>query len=174
MAHELEGLTEEELEDVKKRFWKFVDKKGEDDCWEWKGARGGATRSVRKYSASKSKLPGWYGGFKVKGKMHYAHRVAWALSHGAYSQLCVLHKCDTPSCVNPNHLFCGSASENNIDAIKKGRWHNQKLNVCDIVLIRKQLPVMTRAALAKEYNVSLYTIGAIARGFHWGWLKDED
>ena len=83
----------------------------ENDCWEW----------------TATKYRGGYGHFymKINGKktMYKAHRFSYEyfnkvdLKDGE----CVCHTCDNPSCVNPDHLFVGSAKDNNDDKIKKGR-----------------------------------------------------
>jgi hypothetical protein len=65
---------------------------------------------------------GGYGKIKVNGQMCRAHRVSYAANVGTIPDgLMVLHRCDTPACVNPNHLFLGSARDNIVDATKKGR-----------------------------------------------------
>lgn len=74
--------------------------------------------------------PTGYGTMLHDGKKQYAHRVSWILQNGPIPPgLHVLHKCDTPSCVNPDHLFAGTALENARDRDAKGRGH-RSLRVC--------------------------------------------
>lgn len=86
------------------RFWNKVDRSG--DCWTWQGSRD------RK----------GYGRVSVNQRPVLAHRFSWTLSHGPIPDgLCVLHKCDNPPCVNPEHLFLGTIADNNRDMVAKGR-----------------------------------------------------
>lgn len=86
----------------------------ETGCWEWQ----------------KSLNTNGYGQFRFRGRPQQAHRVSWILHNGEipegegqYKTLYVLHKCDNPICINPEHLFLGSQSDNANDAISKDRWH---------------------------------------------------
>jgi len=92
---------------LKERFWQKVNKCGIDDCWEW---------TACKYANL------LYGAILAEGKKKLAHRVSWELNNGEIPEgLCVLHKCDNPICVNPNHLFLGTHLDNSRDRDAKGR-----------------------------------------------------
>lgn len=87
------------------RFWARVHKLAS-GCWEWMGCRDKAG----------------YGQVRFAGKARRAHRVAWFLTKGPIPKgLCVLHKCDNPPCVNPEHLWLGTRPENSHDMTLKGR-----------------------------------------------------
>lgn len=63
-----------------------------------------------------------YGRLSVNGSMQYAHRASYELAHGKIqSGMNVLHRCDEPTCVNPDHLFLGSHADNVADKVRKGR-----------------------------------------------------
>ena len=86
------------------RFMAKVDKT--DSCWVWAGA----------------KTKRGYGKFGVRGKTVSAHRYAYLLLSGPISDgLLVCHGCDRPSCVNPEHLWLGTPSENTSDMVSKNR-----------------------------------------------------
>jgi hypothetical protein len=98
-----------ERESIEERFWSKVNKLGEDECWEWIGA-----------------LSGGYGAFKYN-KGSIAHRYSYMLHNNLQEipkDMCICHKCDDPSCVNPKHLFIGTPKDNVRDMIEKGRMIN--------------------------------------------------
>ena len=89
---------------VLKRFWSKVLKT--DSCWLWQG-----------------KLVGFgYGQICVDYKRYQAHRFSYIIAHGSIPKgQQVLHRCDTPRCVNPAHLFLGTQADNVADCVAKGR-----------------------------------------------------
>jgi len=58
----------------------------------------------------------------------YAHRAAWFLEHGVWPELDLLHQCDTPACVRPDHLLEGTNDDNVQDKMSKGRWRGGSLS----------------------------------------------
>lgn len=78
----------------------------ETPCVEFKGAR----------------LTKGYGRKWRNGKAYLAHRLAWEDAYGPIPDgMWVLHRCDNPPCIEPTHLFLGTAADNNADNINKGR-----------------------------------------------------
>lgn len=88
------------------RFWKHVDLSSE--CWIWTGGKTGT---------------GYGHMWIVTDNNHIlAHRMSYQMHHGPIPDgLQVCHKCDNPPCVNPSHLFLGTAKDNALDKIAKGR-----------------------------------------------------
>jgi len=106
MSHRPLNLSESAIQ----RFWKFVDKSKE--CWEWTGFRNKQG----------------YGRFGIAGSQCVnAHRVSWTIANGPIPDgQFVCHKCDNPSCVNPEHLFVGSRQDNIDDMMIKKRSRHFK------------------------------------------------
>lgn len=95
---------------LEERFWNFVQKKSDDECWEWQGQR----------------LSNGYGRISLGAKSlgsDGAHRVSWRIANKQEipDGMFVMHKCDNPCCVNPNHLTIGTPKDNTQDMISKGR-----------------------------------------------------
>lgn len=113
---------------------------------------------------------------KPTKKYQYAHRVAYMEAYGPIPEgLVVRHKCDNPSCVNPEHLELGTQTDNMQDAVKRGRsaagMRNgmAKLTPEDAERIRFIIASkeVSQRALAREYKVSPQTINNIVHGRHW-------
>jgi hypothetical protein len=122
-----------------------------------------------------------YGTFKYNGKMHRAHRFSYMLHKGEIGpDLVILHSCDNPICVNPEHLTIGTHQENMKDMVKKGRGSNGNKRGMDIgssKLTEEQVLSIysdnrKNVIIAKEYNVSPNAISSIKRGISWDWLTN--
>lgn len=115
-----------------KRFFEYVDKNGPvivkeiGPCWMW----------------LKEKDEKGYGKYNLDGKKLAAHRYSYELKHGKIPKgMLACHKCDNPSCVNPDHFFLGTHLDNMIDAYEKGRLKSREYE---------------RAANKEEYIEGLY------------------
>lgn len=111
-----------------------------------------------------------YGFLRVANKNVKAHRLSYELHKGPIPpDLMVLHKCDTPACVNPDHLYLGNNSANQIDAARRGRNASQKLTVDAVVGLRRrwQAGGVTQAALCAEYGLSTGQMSLMLRGRKW-------
>lgn len=99
---------------LEERFWSKVDKT--DDCWVWVAAKTG----------------GGYGYIGVAGgKIARAHRISYEWAKGPIPEgLFVCHTCDNRACVNPEHLFVGTHSDNMKDMMAKGRKHKPFKSSC--------------------------------------------
>jgi hypothetical protein len=115
------------------------------DCWLWKGnvnANG-------------------YGTCRTSGIVARAHRASWTLAHGEIPKgMQVLHRCDNPPCVNPDHLFLGTHIDNMIDKASKGRAR-RKLTADQERFIGGS--VLKSTTLAMEFGVAERTIRNIRR-----------
>lgn len=141
------------------KFWDKIDKTP--SCWIWKGTKN------RK----------GYGMFTVNKKSYRASRLSYMLSMGEFNiKLLVCHKCDNTSCVNPSHLFLGTAKDNWQDMVSKGRENRargerintSKLKKEDIGKIRQLLSEnKTHREIAIIFKVSAVSITKIANKKSW-------
>lgn len=122
-----------------------------------------------------------YGAFKIGGKLKKAHRVSYLHHNGSFPEvLQVLHRCDVPSCVNPNHLFLGTAADNIADMITKGRARlrvepknrargerggKSALNTAAVQAIRQSSAPL--ATLARTFGVTRQCVWKIRHGKAW-------
>ena len=95
---------------IEDRFWAKVSAPSRHDCWTWTGGRGrGGYGNIQRRVGSRR--------WAVR-----AHRLSWELHFGPVpAGLWVLHRCDNPPCVNPDHLWLGTRLDNMRDAGRKGR-----------------------------------------------------
>ena len=151
-------------------FWSKVDKSGE--CWLWTGAK-----TKKGYGVA------WDGKRTQK-----AHRVSFYLAHGYMPDLCVLHTCDVPNCVNPAHLWLGTRADNNCDMTRKGRHvpggtygqgnyprgivhHGAILNPVVVKAIREDKESMSYSQIARKYNIGMTTAFKVVTGKTWNHVK---
>lgn len=112
-----------------------------------------------------------------RGKSTLVHRIAWTLEYGEIPQgLLVCHRCDTPSCINPRHLFLGTYADNNADRDRKGRGNPPKGSRHGSAKLAEYqvLEVLEAAAegasnrlLANRYGVDITTISSIVARKSW-------
>jgi hypothetical protein len=148
------------------RFWSNVNKGTSVSCWEWLASLDG----------------NGYGQFRcpITKRPKRAHRIAWEFINGQIPKgkfLC--HHCDNRKCVNPAHLFIGTALDNTRDMDKKGRrisvpmyGENHAMAVLtnkDVLEVKDLLQsgVLTQREIAKDYGVCFSTINHIAKGRQW-------
>jgi len=138
---------------VEERFWNHIQKKVENECWEWQGF-------VDKDG---------YGKMRTTDTNEAAHRASYRIHNGEIPKgLNVLHKCNNPPCCNPNHLYVGDQSRNMQDRIDAGNFlygechHNSKISNETVVLIKNDSG--THKQLAEKYGCSASQIGNIRRG----------
>lgn len=120
-----------------------------------------------------------YGHLRVNGIMQRAHRLSFQLNKGAIPKDGIIcHKCDTPSCINPDHLFMGSHADNMEDRNKKKRQAFGERNAASVLCEADVLCIKIRLkdgdshrAIAKDYSVSKSTITWISLGKTWRHLN---
>lgn len=118
-----------------------------------------------------------YGSFYFRGKDFRAHRASWILHKGEIPDgLLVCHSCDTPACVNPGHLFLGTAKENAQDMVAKKRCFGEaqgsaKLRNEQVIEIREKYERGAKQThLAREYGVNHSLVSLIVRKKRWAHL----
>lgn len=140
--------------------WKAYTPSGGSGCWEWSGARD----------------PNGYGRLNVGGTPALAHRIAWEMHRGPITSADhICHKCDNPPCVNPDHLFKGTAQLNSADKIKKKRHRygvsKGEAHGCARLTEAQAREIkasgLSHKACAEQFGVSYQTVWEIRKGVSW-------
>lgn len=141
------------LNDLEERYVPVT----ETGCWLWTGCL----------------HPTGYGVLKINSKQVKVHRLVHELTTG---QNCgdkfVCHKCDTPMCINPDHLYLGTHADNTRDMVVRKRYNTTAANLASTKLTPQQTAEITadrrrQRAIAKEYGISQSRVSKIkskARG----------
>jgi hypothetical protein len=150
---------------LEQRFWAKV-KKSDDplDCWVWTGGKDSHG----------------YGVIRVGDSSDRSHRVSWVMHRGPIPDgFWVLHRCDNPPCIRPDHLFLGTVSDNNRDRHQKGRSRGGKLHGTAVghaklteesvfeARVRYAMGGMTCAQLGEEYGVCGTVMAKAVNGKTW-------
>jgi uncharacterized protein (DUF433 family) len=151
---------------IAERFWKYVQKGP--DCWIWT-----AYISPSGYGTLTD-----YDG--VTQRAVHAHRVSYEIHFGPISDgMHVLHRCDNPPCVRPDHLFLGTNSDNVADKVAKDRQRRgesvwiSKLREADVrEILRRHAAGDRPGQLVRDFNVSPPTISDIIHRRTWRHLSD--
>lgn len=146
------------------RFWSRVSIGSPTDCWEWTGAKTGFG----------------YGHMGISGRRQvYAHRLSYVIHNGPIPPgMHVCHSCDNPKCVNPGHLWVGTAQDNAIDRDAKGRHPSKvgsecgaaKLTESDVTNIRERAKSRKLGdinSMAREFGVTRGTIYTVIARLTW-------
>ncbi len=102
---------------AQERFWAKVDRRGPNECWPWLGSR-----------IPKDGRGIFWNGERQESAPRAAFRIATGQAAPADKLVC--HTCDNPPCVNPAHLWLGTARDNTLDAKAKGRLHQMTKTHC--------------------------------------------
>lgn len=138
------------------RFWEKVQKT--EGCWLWLSAR----------------TEKGYGQIGVDGRVEIASRVSWFLFRGEWPNRFVLHSCDNPPCVRPEHLFLGDVQSNAADMVAKGRSltgdRSPHARLASALVVEDRALVASGASIrsrAKARGVSYATMWNAVHGVTW-------
>ncbi len=149
-----------ESDRLPERFWAKTERREPDSCWPWRGAIGARG----------------YGSIRCFGRSVAAHRVAWFLANSEWPRLFVCHHCDNRRCINPAHLFVGTAKDNTQDMLRKGRHRVLRGEECprarlsreDVIEIRtRHAAGLPQAAIGKVFAISKAHVSGIVNRKRW-------
>lgn len=144
------------------RFWSRVSKSDGSGCWLWTGGRNG----------------NGYGVFCRTG----SHRFSWELANGLIPEgFIVCHRCDTPLCVNPSHLFLGTTADNVRDRDEKRRRHENRIKgerhpgskLSEEVVRCIRLSGDSNAALGRRFGVNASTVSRVRHRVFWDHVQSS-
>ncbi len=149
-------------DELKARFWSYVDRRGSDECWPWKAGL----------------FKGGYGQFRLGKHKVKAHRCAYELSAGPIPiGLRALHRCDNRPCCNPAHLYAGTDKDNARDRVERGgqaRLRGEsnpqaKLTATEIEEVRALAAAgsVTYREIGARYGLHYNSVGRIVRRERW-------
>lgn len=122
-----------------------------------------------------------YPRYKINGKCTRIHRIMYEKYNSEIPEgLWVLHKCDNPTCINPEHLYVGTAQDNTNDMVQRNRnvtcpgekHGNSKLTEEQVIKIINSS--LNSTELSKEYGIPRRYVGAIQRGEKWEYLFKQN
>lgn len=149
-------LSNERLAEIE-RLWSACMPEPNSGCWLW-------MQSLNHKG---------YGQVEFRGKKAKAHRASWMASFGEIPEgQMVLHRCDNRACINPAHLFLGTAKDNTDDMVRKNRAPNRKLTVEAVREIRaRKARGETYVSMAAEFGVCDGTLRQAGRGKNWSAVR---
>lgn len=136
---------------VIKNFFSKVQAVGSEGCHEWLASR----------------IPAGYGQFYIHRKAFRAHRVAFEIAYGPIPDgLGIMHTCDNPGCVNPNHLVLGTQKQNMVDMRRKNRASAQvSVKLVEGLKAEYQGKFGDISKLAAKYGLHPKTVGRYLKGW---------
>ena len=162
--HLLESATQKRSS-LEERFCKNVSEGDPNDCWLWKGCENGVGYGVIHDERG------------INGRMLLAHRVSFERAYGRPIKdgMMICHHCDTPACVNPAHLYEGTAQTNADDKVRRNRHPRGEMSTSAKLTSLQVLDIRDRCNnrgestvnVAKRYKVAPSTISKIKNGARW-------
>lgn len=150
---------------LEERFWLYVDKKGDSECWNWVGS-----------------VKHGYGNLHNDKRNIGSHKLSYILHRGKVPEgKEVCHRCNNRACVNPNHLYVGTHKQNMQQVTADKRWlrmdhrgeknNSAKIKATDVPIIRKlySMGKYKKKQLAHLYNISISQIGRIINKRAWNY-----
>lgn len=144
-----------------KRFNEKWQKDSVSECWVWTGGRASKGYGEIKIPHTRKQIP--------------AHRLSYFIHKGPIPRgKCVLHRCDNPSCVNPDHLFVGTKKDNALDMVSKmrhcygERQGAHKLSEKDVIAMHEMMKLgVKQKSIAEKFEIGEMQVSRIKRGLRW-------